>query len=385
MMLVGMLLQVPQASALGLGEIMLGSSLNQPLKAEIELLDAAGLDQGELSAGLASADEFSRAGLDRPSLLNDLHFSPKLQGNRAMIEVTSSQVVTEPYLTFLVRLDRPNGQLLRQYTVLLDPPGGAAQLRAPTVTAEPEVQHEPVAAAPARLPAAEQTMPTTTERESQRLQAVVADQQAQLKALEATLADKDQKVLELQAELTEVKASKAASIVNAAPSSAVPPVAPPRKSHEAEKEHRADFAGVLWGSSALLLLVVLALMRRCRQTMRASPEKTLQPAPVAPSLSAVAPVDPVQPSAMMQQGKSSAQPEANVLEPGFIVPALQDPHTPLPRQLAAPVTAAPAETCDGFRLNLDDLSMDAEWDLVSSLETKTSAPGSGTGPSDRRR
>ncbi|WP_309304281.1 hypothetical protein [Pseudomonas sp. LS1212] len=374
MMLVGMLLQVPQASALGLGEIMLGSSLNQPLKAEIELLDAAGLDPSELSAGLASADEFSRAGLDRPYVLNDLHFSPKVQGNRAIIEVTSSKVVTEPYLTFLVRLDRPNGQLLRQYTVLLDPPGSAAQLRAPTLAADPEVQREPVAAAQPRLPAAEQLKPTITESESQRLQAIVADRQVQLKALKATLADKDQKVLELQAELAQIKASNAAL---ATPPSAVPPVAPTRESAEAEKQQSTAFTGMLWGSAALLLLVVVALMRRHRQAMQASSAKSPKPAPVAPSLSAAAPADPVQPSAMMQQGKSSAEPEANLLEPGFIALALQDPLAPSPRQLAAPVAAAPAETCDGFRLNLDDLSMEADWDL-GPLETKKSAPGSGT-------
>jgi len=53
------------ASALGLGEITLHSALNQPLRADIALVDAAGLSEGDLSASLASPDDFSRAGVER--------------------------------------------------------------------------------------------------------------------------------------------------------------------------------------------------------------------------------------------------------------------------------------------------------------------------------
>lgn len=53
------------APALGLGEITLHSALNQPLRADIALVDAAGLEEGDLSVNLATADEFSRAGVER--------------------------------------------------------------------------------------------------------------------------------------------------------------------------------------------------------------------------------------------------------------------------------------------------------------------------------
>src|SRR5690349_7967987 len=111
--------------ALGLGEITLHSALNQPLRADIALLDAAGLEEGELSVRLATADEFSRAGVERVFFLNDLKFTPILRGDRSLIRVSSSKPVKEPYLDFLVQLDQPNGRLLREYTVLIDPPGGA--------------------------------------------------------------------------------------------------------------------------------------------------------------------------------------------------------------------------------------------------------------------
>lgn len=111
------------ASALGLGEITLHSALNQPLRAEIALVDAAGLSEGDLSASLASPDDFSRSGVERVFFLNNLRFTPVLRGGRSFIRVTSSKPVEEPFLNFLVQLNQPNGRLLREYTVLIDPPG----------------------------------------------------------------------------------------------------------------------------------------------------------------------------------------------------------------------------------------------------------------------
>ena len=112
--------------ALGLGEITLHSALNQPLEAEIELLQVADLSAGDLSIRLASAEVFNRSGVDRLMFLNDLRFIPLLRGGNSVIRVVSSQPVREPYLNFILEVARPNGQLLREYTVLLDPPGSSA-------------------------------------------------------------------------------------------------------------------------------------------------------------------------------------------------------------------------------------------------------------------
>ncbi|UZE07810.1 FimV/HubP family polar landmark protein [Pseudomonas corrugata] len=111
------------ASALGLGEITLHSALNQPLRADIALVDAAGLSEGDLSASLAGPDDFNRAGVERVFFLSNLRFTPVIRGERSFIRVTSSKPVEEPFLNFLVQLNQPNGRLLHEYTVLIDPPG----------------------------------------------------------------------------------------------------------------------------------------------------------------------------------------------------------------------------------------------------------------------
>ncbi|RMR60872.1 LysM domain-containing protein [Pseudomonas syringae pv. actinidiae] len=120
------------ASALGLGEITLHSALNQPLNAEIQLLETGGLSNEDVVARLASPEAFAKAGIERVFFLNDLRFTAVLRGDRGVIRVVSTKPVTEPYLSFLVQLARPNGDLLHEYTLLLDPatsPQGLAATR----------------------------------------------------------------------------------------------------------------------------------------------------------------------------------------------------------------------------------------------------------------
>lgn len=138
------------AQALGLGEVTLKSSLNQPLVAEIELLEVRDLASNELIPALASPEEFTKAGVDRQYFLTDLKFTPVLKPNgKSVIRVTSSKPVREPYLNFLVEVLWPNGRLLREYTVLLDPPLYAPST-APAVAPQLPVAapRAPVVAAP---------------------------------------------------------------------------------------------------------------------------------------------------------------------------------------------------------------------------------------------
>ena len=109
--------------ALGLGDIHLQSALNQPFAAEIDLISAAPGELRSLEASLASTETFSRYGLDRPSYLSGLRFSVGRSGDgRDVLRVRSRQPLAEPFVTFLVEANWSRGRLLREYTVLLDPP-----------------------------------------------------------------------------------------------------------------------------------------------------------------------------------------------------------------------------------------------------------------------
>ena len=104
--------------ALGMGELELKSTLNQPLQAEIELTNIDDLTEWEIKPSLASDGDFDRAGVEKLFFLSDIDFEVK--GNRILL--TSDKSVTEPFLNFLVQVNWPSGRILREYTLLLDPP-----------------------------------------------------------------------------------------------------------------------------------------------------------------------------------------------------------------------------------------------------------------------
>ena len=138
------------AHALGLGEVTLQSALNQPLIAEIELLDTQGVAINDLRPVLASVDAFNKAGIDRNFFLTDLRFTPVSRGGRNVIQVTSAQAVREPYLNFLLEVRWPSGRLMREYTLLLDPPLYSPEtvVAAMPMQAPATVRSTPVAPAP---------------------------------------------------------------------------------------------------------------------------------------------------------------------------------------------------------------------------------------------
>lgn len=109
------------ANALGLGELTLKSAQNQPLDAEIELLDVRDLTAAEVAPSLAPPDEFSKAGVAYPTYLEDLTFTPVINPNgKSVLRVTSSQPLPGTVVKFLVQVMWPQGRLLRDYSVLLD-------------------------------------------------------------------------------------------------------------------------------------------------------------------------------------------------------------------------------------------------------------------------
>lgn len=128
----------PWVAALGLGEIKLKSTLNQPLNAEVALTQTKDLTEREILVGLASQADFARVGVDKPLFLGDLKFQVIMDPSRgAYVHITSSKAVVEPYLNFIVQAQWPSGKLLREYTVLVDLPlygGDEADAVAPAVS-----------------------------------------------------------------------------------------------------------------------------------------------------------------------------------------------------------------------------------------------------------
>lgn len=114
-------LPLQSAWSLGLSEIEVDSSLNEKFAATIGLMEIGDLSIDEIIVAMASREGFDRFGVERFFYLTDLSFEVDLKGPPHVV-VSSSQTISEPYLNFIVEIRWPKGRLLKEFTVLLDPP-----------------------------------------------------------------------------------------------------------------------------------------------------------------------------------------------------------------------------------------------------------------------
>lgn len=142
-------------AALGLGGAEVASNLNQPLDVRIPLHDVGPGDADAIEVGLASRARLRDAGLDGARYLDRLRFrvEPGAAGGH-YVRVTSEEPIAEPFLRFLLRVDSGRGRVIRDYTLLLDPPAVA------TADAPPAAgSSAPASAAGAQRPQAEAAAP----------------------------------------------------------------------------------------------------------------------------------------------------------------------------------------------------------------------------------
>ncbi|MGB3428728.1 MAG: hypothetical protein WBA53_11220, partial [Burkholderiaceae bacterium] len=147
----GLAVSSPLADAAGLGRLTVQSGLGQPLKAELEVT-AVGRDElPTLQVKLAPLSAFRAANLEFNPALSNLRFAlEKRPDGTYFVRIASPQPVNEPYIDLMVELTWSTGRVIREYTVLLDPPSLRQQAEVIPPTA-------PVATAPA--PAAAPSRP----------------------------------------------------------------------------------------------------------------------------------------------------------------------------------------------------------------------------------
>lgn len=148
------------AQAIGLGDVNLDSHLNEPLRAEINLVNVGNLSTDQIAVSLAPQEDFARAGIHRSYDLSNLNFKiVRGKNGQLVVDVSTKKAVREPYMDFLVQLVWPKGRLLREYTLLIDPPtynDGTAQPVSAAASSTPAAQAAPQpsqAAAPSAAPA----------------------------------------------------------------------------------------------------------------------------------------------------------------------------------------------------------------------------------------
>ena len=123
--------------AAGLGKLNVMSGLGEPLKADIELISVTPEELNTITANIASEEAYTTQGIEKPASHNSIKVSvAKNASGVPVLKLNSSQVISEPFLDMLIQVDWASGRLLREYTVLLDPPGYTGEADSSASTAQ---------------------------------------------------------------------------------------------------------------------------------------------------------------------------------------------------------------------------------------------------------
>ena len=130
------------ASALSLGRLSVQSALGETLKADIDVTSLTPDEAANLRVKVAPPDAYRIAGVDYNPVLPSTSVTLQRRADGTpFLRITSDRPVQEPFVDVILELSWSSGRLLREYTLLFDPPS-TAKVPAPTTPAA-------IAAAPA--------------------------------------------------------------------------------------------------------------------------------------------------------------------------------------------------------------------------------------------
>ncbi|WP_432445583.1 FimV/HubP family polar landmark protein [Variovorax paradoxus] len=160
------------ASAFALGQLKVQSALGEPLRAEIDVTEMAAAEADSLKINVASADAFKNAGVPYNAALSDVKATlQRRAGGQYVVRLTGTRPLNDPFIDLLLEANGSSGRMVRDYTVLLDPPvTRQAAPSAPISPSTPQISTPPaerpgqaaVRARRERAPVAPVTAPPAT-------------------------------------------------------------------------------------------------------------------------------------------------------------------------------------------------------------------------------
>jgi pilus assembly protein FimV len=152
-----------QVQALGLGRITVQSALGEPLRAEIDIAEINAEEAASLRASVASADAFKAAGLEYTAAVTNLQISlQRRPDGRSYLRLSSDRPVSEPFVDLILEARWASGRIVRDYTMLFDPPNLRAAAQPMPAPTAPMVSRPP--APVATLPPAPAAVPSSPPR-----------------------------------------------------------------------------------------------------------------------------------------------------------------------------------------------------------------------------
>lgn len=149
------LAMAPDAHALALGRIVVQSALGEPLRAQIDVPEIDAAEAESLRVTLGSQEAYRAAGMDlNPALFNLQVTLQRRPNGTAYLQLSSPRPINEPFLDLIIEANWASGRLVRDYTLLFDPPRTPAPAPTPL---PPAASAPPATPAPAARPAPAQS------------------------------------------------------------------------------------------------------------------------------------------------------------------------------------------------------------------------------------
>ena len=144
------------AWALGLGRLQVQSSLGEILRAEIDVTSLTPEEASNLNVRIAPPESYRAAGVDYNAVLPGTQVVLQRRADgRPYLSVVSDRAVQEPFIDVILEITWSTGRLVREYTLLMDPPvtrtAESPVPAAPAATTSPLISPaptEPLAIAP---------------------------------------------------------------------------------------------------------------------------------------------------------------------------------------------------------------------------------------------
>ncbi|WP_240788653.1 FimV/HubP family polar landmark protein [Ramlibacter henchirensis] len=171
------LLSLPStpAQALALGRVTVQSALGEPLRVEVDVPEITPDEVASLKVNVAPQEAFRAAGLEYSPALSGINVSLQRRSDgRYYLRLASDRPVQEPFVDLILETAWASGRIVRDFTMLFDPPSmrqgqtpmtaqvtpSTSPVQSGSATAKTESRAAPAAAAPVtRGPAAPASAP----------------------------------------------------------------------------------------------------------------------------------------------------------------------------------------------------------------------------------
>ncbi|MCU0969211.1 MAG: hypothetical protein MUF03_10415 [Rubrivivax sp.] len=137
------------ALALGLGRLSVQSALGENLRAEVEIVSITPEEAASLRLRVAPPEAFRAAGIDyNPALATAQVSIQRRADGRQVVRINGDRAVLEPFVDVILEASWSSGRLVREYTMLFDPPASRLAAPPPAVTTAPVIAAAPVPTTP---------------------------------------------------------------------------------------------------------------------------------------------------------------------------------------------------------------------------------------------